>query len=99
MTRRRARVSSGRTAECSKSKRSSILEDTLLTFCPPGPEERTAVQRSSSAGIVNELEMKRGEDMRRGHCRPSSWHCTGEHEKRYRDRRYSLANAPKMISS
>ena len=54
---------SGRTRERSKSNRSSTFDDTLLTFCPPGPDDRTDVQRSSSAGIVRAGETTSGADM------------------------------------
>ena len=32
------------------STRSSTFEATLLTFCPPGPDERTARQEMAAAG-------------------------------------------------
>ena len=38
---RRARTGSGSEGERRASKRSSTAVDTLLTFCPPGPEART----------------------------------------------------------
>jgi hypothetical protein len=36
----------------------------LFTFCPPGPDARTAVHRSSAAGMVSVGETTSGPDMR-----------------------------------
>src|SRR5574340_1363052 len=49
---RRARTGSGSEGERATSKRSCTAVDTLLTFCPPGPEARTkssCISRSSSS--------------------------------------------------
>ena len=46
-----------------RSKRSSILLATLLTFCPPGPDDRTAVTLSSSPGMTMWSVTMRSEDM------------------------------------
>src|SRR5690606_13506044 len=47
----RSRTGSGKDGELAASKRSSTAVDTLLTFCPPGPDARTKRSTSSSSGI------------------------------------------------
>jgi hypothetical protein len=46
----RARASSSRPSMAPRSTRSSIFVATLLTFCPPGPEARTARAVMACAG-------------------------------------------------
>src|SRR5689334_22056847 len=52
IVRRRSLAGSGRATVLSKSKVSSTFDDTLLTFCPPGPDARTAVHSRSLLGSV-----------------------------------------------
>src|SRR5947208_8518137 len=49
--RNRALMSSGRLGLLTTSQRRTALDATLLTFCPPGPPERTKLQSNSSSGI------------------------------------------------
>src|SRR5262245_34515195 len=49
--RNRALTSSGRLGLLAMFQRSTALDATLLTFCPPGPPERTKLQSNSSSGI------------------------------------------------
>ena len=48
----RARASGGRPSIPARSTRSSTFEATLLTFWPPGPDERLARKESAAAGTV-----------------------------------------------
>src|SRR5690348_7623457 len=48
---RRIATSFGSEGECRASKRSCTADDTLLTFCPPGPDERTKDSVSSDSSI------------------------------------------------
>src|ERR1051325_6585884 len=48
----RTATSLGNDGERRASKRSCTADDTLLTFCPPGPEERTKDSDSSDSSIV-----------------------------------------------
>ena len=47
----RTATSLGSDGECRTSKRSCTAVDTLLTFCPPGPDERTKL--SDKLGFVD----------------------------------------------
>lgn len=49
----RRRTSSGNDGDRIKSNRSSTAVETLLTFCPPGPEARTKESAISESGIKN----------------------------------------------
>src|SRR5437016_14198392 len=49
--RNRALTSSGRLGLLATSQRRTALDATLLTFCPPGPPERTKLHSNSSSGI------------------------------------------------
>jgi hypothetical protein len=49
---RRSRTRSGSDGLRATSKRSSTAVATLLTFCPPGPLERTKRSTSSSSGMA-----------------------------------------------
>jgi len=49
--RSRALTSSGSDGLAPMSKRSSTAVETLLTFCPPGPEARTCRNSNSASGI------------------------------------------------
>ncbi len=46
-----------------RSTRSSTLEATLLTFCPPGPEARTARISKASAGTITSARTTIGSGM------------------------------------
>src|SRR5579875_3448481 len=48
---KRLLTSSGTLGLAARRQRNTALEATLLTFCPPGPPERTKVQENSSSGI------------------------------------------------
>src|SRR5690606_12256094 len=48
---KRSRTGSGSEGELAMSKRSSTAVATLLTFCPPGPAERTKRSVSSDSGM------------------------------------------------
>src|SRR6056297_2256614 len=50
--RRRRFTASGRLGDRSASNRSSTAVDTLLTFCPPGPEARMNCSVSSQSSMV-----------------------------------------------
>src|SRR5690242_817210 len=47
----RRATSFGNDGECRASKRSCTADETLLTFCPPGPEARTNDSESSDSSI------------------------------------------------
>src|SRR6185295_10588339 len=47
----RRATSFGRDGECRASKRSCTADETLLTFCPPGPEARTNDSESSDSSM------------------------------------------------
>src|SRR5580693_2182818 len=62
---RRWRTSSGSDGECATSKRSCTADDTLLTFCPPGPEASTKLSESSlSSMAMSSVTRKRGISIR-----------------------------------
>src|SRR5215470_6609165 len=44
-------TSFGKDVECRASKRSCTADETLLTFCPPGPEARTNDSESSDSSM------------------------------------------------
>src|ERR1700685_3774472 len=58
--RRRLRTAAGRLTFCPSRKRSCAALATLLTFWPPGPEERMNFHSSSSSGIAMCSETTRG---------------------------------------
>jgi len=47
----RALTSFGSDGECRTSKRSCTAVESLLTFCPPGPDERTKLSSISRSSI------------------------------------------------
>src|SRR6476646_6543422 len=47
----RRATSFGNAGECRTSKRSCTADETLLTFCPPGPEARTNDSESSDSSM------------------------------------------------
>src|SRR6476620_5058899 len=47
----RRATSFGNAGECRASKRSCTADETLLTFCPPGPEARTNDSESSDSSM------------------------------------------------
>src|ERR1700687_5721658 len=49
---RRVRTSSGKLGLVATFQRSTALDDTLLTFWPPGPPERTKLHSNSSSWIA-----------------------------------------------
>src|SRR5690606_29195711 len=63
--RSRALTGADRAPLAAKSKRSSTLLATLLTFCPPGPDDRAAVHASSASGITTAGETTRSATARR----------------------------------
>src|SRR5215510_11192383 len=48
---KRKATSFGKDVECRASKRSCTADETLLTFCPPGPEARTNDSESSDSSM------------------------------------------------
>src|SRR5262245_23245898 len=58
MPSRRARAAASSPWMRDRSMRRSVLEATLLTFCPPGPEERTACTSCASAGTTTPASQK-----------------------------------------
>src|ERR1700681_1840931 len=58
--RRRFLTGTGRLAFCGSKKRSCAALATLLTFCPPGPEERMNFHSNSSSGMTMLGAMIRG---------------------------------------
>jgi len=54
----RLRTSSGNDGECLMSKRSRTALETLLTFCPPGPEARMKLNSSSFSSRSMRLSMR-----------------------------------------
>src|SRR5262245_48061191 len=48
---KRTATSFGRAGECRTSKRSCTADETLLTFCPPGPEARTNDSENSDSSM------------------------------------------------
>src|SRR5262245_13653146 len=64
ITRSRALTSWVSAGVTSSSSTSSILLATLFTFCPPGPDERTAVHDRSAVGITIPGATYKGSSMR-----------------------------------
>ena len=62
----RRATSFGNAGECRASKRSCTADETLLTFCPPGPEARTNDSESSDSSmeIVSVIRIIRRHDIK-----------------------------------
>src|SRR5215813_13887008 len=68
----RARTSSARDGDCRTSKRSWTALESLLTFCPPGPEARMKLSSSSPSSMLMRSVMRIMGDRSPDHPRAKS---------------------------